>query len=92
MFVDIQRSPATTDAELVDITTFEIEEHELVRKDDGVGGMVGIGDHLAYDGKMHLFVMKNEQKRGLAHWLHSHLPASSLPSIFLAVMSAGKTC
>lgn len=70
--VDIQRSPATTDAELFDITTFAIEEHELVRKDDGVGGMVGIGDHLAYDGQMHPFVMKNEQKRGaLAHKLHS---------------------
>lgn len=89
--VDIQRSPATTDAELFDITTFAIEEHELVRKDDGVGGMVGIGDHLAYDGQMHPFVMKNEQKRGL--WrISCTLRARSLPSIFLAVVSAGKRC
>ena len=69
--VDIQRTPATTDARLFETTAFAIDEHELVRKDDGVGGMVGIGDHLAYDGEMHPFVMKDEQKRGLlAHRLH----------------------
>ena len=69
--VDIQRTPETTNARLFEITAFAIDEHELVRKDDGVGGMVGIGDHLGYDGEMHPFVMKDEQKRGLlAHRLH----------------------
>ena len=68
----ILRSPTTCYKELFATTTLAIEEHELVRKDDGTGGMVGIGDHLAYDGLIHPFVMKNEHKRGeLAHKLHS---------------------
>ena len=32
----------------------------MVRTDDGVGGMVGIGDRLGYNGDIHPFVMKNE--------------------------------
>jgi len=69
--VDIQRSPATTDSKLIDITTFAIKEHNLVRTGDGVGGMVGIGDHLGYDGGIHPFVMKNPHLRGqLVNDLH----------------------
>ena len=69
--VDIQRSPATTDARLLEITAFVINEHAMVRQTDGVGGMVGIGDRLGYDGEVHSFVMKQEQLRGkLAHELH----------------------
>jgi hypothetical protein len=69
--VDIQRAPTTTDAKLFNITALAIAEHNMVRTDDGVGGMVGIGDRLGYDGDMHPFVMKNEDMRGrLFHDLH----------------------
>ena len=46
--VDIQRSPATTEARLLEITAFAIDEHAMVRQTDGVGGMVGIGDRLGF--------------------------------------------
>jgi len=69
--VDIQRAPTTTDSKLFDITTLAIKEHNMVRTDDGVGGMVGIGNRLGYDGDIHPFVMKNEPLRGkLFHELH----------------------
>ena len=59
--VDIQCTPyTTTDSKLLDITTLAIMGHNMVRTDDGVGGMVGIGDRLGYDGDIHPFVMKNE--------------------------------
>jgi hypothetical protein len=69
--VDIQRAPATTEARLLEITEFAIDQHAMVRRSDGVGGMVGIGDRLGYDGEVHSFVMKEEQLRGkFAHDLH----------------------
>ena len=69
--VDIQRAPATTEARLLEITEFAIDQHAMVRQSDGVGGMVGIGDRLGYDGEVHSFVMKEEQLRGkFAHDLH----------------------
>jgi hypothetical protein len=68
--VDIKRAPLT-DAKLFDITATAINEHNLLRTDDGVGDMVGIGDHLGYDGDMHPFVMKNKLLRGkLSRHLH----------------------
>ena len=50
-----QHLPATTEARLLEITAFAIDEHAMVRQTDGVGGMVGIGDRLGYDGEVHSF-------------------------------------
>jgi len=63
-FINIKRSPETTDEKLFGITAFAINKHNMVRTNDGVGGMVGIGDHLAYDGDIHPFVMKHKEMRG----------------------------
>jgi hypothetical protein len=69
--VDIKRAPLTTHAKLFDITATAIDEHNMLRKDDGVGGMVGIGDHLGFDGDIHPFAIKNKHMQGkLAHYLH----------------------
>ena len=62
--VDIHRAVCCSDDQLLRVTEEMIEAHGLVREDDGgVGGMVGVEDHLDYNGHVVKFKVPSPEVR-----------------------------